>query len=59
MCIGMAGMDYNASYDVSRTLLGLARLWKASNDAGLPAAVAEVQGGSVEETEALLRKMLE
>jgi hypothetical protein len=42
MCIGMAGMDYNASYD-----------------AGLPAAVAEVQGGSVEETEALLRKMLE
>jgi len=40
-------------------LRSLARLWKASSDASLPAAVAPMMGASVEETEKLLREMLE
>ncbi len=40
-------------------LRSLARLWKASSDASLPAAVAPMLGASVEETEKLLREMLE
>ena len=40
------------------TIRNLARLWKASGDANLPAAVATILGASVEETEKLLRDML-
>ena len=39
-------------------LRSLARLWKASDDTSLPAAVATMLGASAEETEKLLRKML-
>ena len=40
------------------TIRNLARLWKASGDANLPAAVATILGASVGETEKLLRDML-
>ena len=43
---------------VIRYMRSLARLWKASGDANLPAAVATILGVSVEETEKLLREML-
>ncbi len=49
---------YNDSYNMRIDLRSLARLWKASDDASLPAAIATIQGTSVEETEKLLRVML-
>jgi tetratricopeptide (TPR) repeat protein len=51
-------ITFDDPYHQGMVLRGLARLWRASNDASLPAAVANVLGASVEETEALLRKML-
>jgi hypothetical protein len=39
-------------------LRSLARLWQASSDKDLPAAIAPMLGATVEETEALLREML-
>jgi len=50
---------YNDSYNMSIDLRSLARLWKASEDANLPAVVATILGYSVEETEKLLHDMLE
>ncbi len=44
---------------IGGTVSNLARLWKASGDANLPAAVATTLGASVEEIEKLFRKMLE
>ncbi len=41
------------------TVSNLADLWEASGDSGLPAAVAPTLSASVEETEKLLRKLLE
>ncbi len=49
---------YNDTYNRDIDLRSLARLWRTSNDASLPAEVAHIMGASVEETEALLRKML-
>ena len=49
---------YNDTHNGSIVLGSLARLWKASGDKDLPAAVAPTLGASVEETERLLRKML-
>jgi hypothetical protein len=40
-------------------LRSLARLWKVSSDASLPAVVATILEASVEETEKLLHEMLE
>ncbi len=40
------------------TIRNLARLWKASDDASLPAVIATTLGASVEETEKLLREVL-
>ena len=50
---------YNDTHNGSIVLSSLARLWKASGDANLPAAVATILGYSVEETKKLLREMLE
>jgi len=49
---------YNDTHNGSIVLSSLARLWKASGDANLPAAVATILGYSVEETEKLLRDVL-
>ncbi len=46
---------YEDSHSVSVTLGNLARLWRSSGDAGLPAAVAGVLGCSEAEAEELLR----
>jgi tetratricopeptide (TPR) repeat protein len=50
---------YNDTYNRDIDLRSLARLWRASNDASLPAAVATILGASVEETEGLLHEVLE
>lgn len=50
---------YNDTYNMHIDLRSLVRLWKASSDANLPAAVATILGYNVEETEKLLRDMLE
>jgi tetratricopeptide (TPR) repeat protein len=50
---------YNDNHYGRMALRSLARLWRASGDASLPAAVATIQGASVEETEKLLHEMLE
>ncbi len=50
---------YNDTHNGGIVLSSLARLWKASGDANLPAAVATILGYSVEETKKLLREMLE
>ena len=52
-------MEYKETYSGSVVLQSLARLWKASGDANLPAAVASILDYSVEETEKLLRDMQE
>jgi len=49
---------YKDKYNRDIALRSLARLWQASSDKDLPAAVAPIVGVSVEETEALLREML-
>jgi tetratricopeptide (TPR) repeat protein len=49
---------YSDDHYIGGTVYNLARLWRATNDASLPAAVANVLSASVEETEKLLRKML-
>ena len=49
---------YHDTYNMRIYLRNLARLWKASGDANLPAAIAPILGASVEETEKLLRDML-
>jgi len=46
---------YEDSHYVGIVLLSLARLWQASGDAGLPAAIAPILGSTPEEAEALLR----
>jgi tetratricopeptide (TPR) repeat protein len=50
---------YNDTHNGGIVLRSLARLWKASAGANLPYSVAPILGTSVEETEKLLRKMLE
>jgi tetratricopeptide (TPR) repeat protein len=50
--------NYNDTYNMHIDLRSLARLWKASDDAKLPAAVAPIMGASEEEIEKLLREML-
>ena len=50
---------YNDTHNRRHRSRSFARLWKASGDANLPAAVAPILGDSVEETEKLLREMLE
>ena len=49
---------YEDSHSLGVVLRNLARLWQASNDAGLPAAVAKVLGLSPEEAEVRLREAL-
>ncbi len=51
-------LAYNDTYNRDIDLRSLARLWRASNDASLPAAVVNVLGASVKEAEALLRGVL-
>ena len=51
-------VEYEDNYSSGIVLSSLARLWQASGDKDLPAAVAPILGVSVEETEALLREML-
>ena len=51
-------VEYSDTYSSGIALRSLARVWRASNDASLPAAVANILGTSVEETEKLLREML-
>jgi tetratricopeptide (TPR) repeat protein len=51
-------VEYKDTYSGAVVLQSLAQLWKASNDASLPAAVANILEASVEETEALLREVL-
>ena len=51
-------VEYKDDYSRDIVLRSLARLWQASGDKDLPAAVAPILGASVEETEALLREML-
>jgi hypothetical protein len=52
-------VEYKDTYNGGIVLRSLARLWKASDDARLPAALASILGASVKETEALLRERLE
>jgi hypothetical protein len=47
--------EYKDEHGLGITLRSLARLWRASGDAGLPAAVAAVLGIAPEEAEELLR----
>jgi hypothetical protein len=54
-----AFVAYEDSYSAGIVLRSLARLWQASGDANLPAAVASILGGPPEERETLLRSMLE
>ena len=51
-------VEYKDIYSRDIVLRNLARLWKASDDTNLPAAVATILGASIEETETLLRKTL-
>jgi tetratricopeptide (TPR) repeat protein len=51
-------ITYESNYDASIDLRSLARLWRASNDASLPSAVAKVLKTSVDETEKLLLQAL-
>jgi hypothetical protein len=46
-------------YSSGIVLHNLAQLWRNSSDTNLLAAIAPILGKSLEETEALLRKMLE
>jgi tetratricopeptide (TPR) repeat protein len=50
---------YEDNHYISGTISNLSHLWKASSDANLPAAVAPILGISIEETDKLLREMLE
>ncbi len=52
-------VEFEDDYSGEVVLSSLARLWKASGDKDLPAVVAPMLGATVEETEALLREMLE
>ena len=52
-------VEYKDKYSRDIALRSLARLWQASSEKDLPAAVAPMLGATVEETEALLHKMLE
>jgi tetratricopeptide (TPR) repeat protein len=52
-------ITFDDPYHQEMVLQSLAHLWKASDDASLPVAVATMLGASVEETEKLLREMLE
>ncbi len=52
-------MEYKDNFSGGVVLRSLARLWKTSGDANLPTAIAPLVGASVEETEKLLREMLE
>jgi hypothetical protein len=52
-------ITFDDPYHQGMVLRNLARLWKASTDANLPASVAAILNTSVEETEKLLREMLE
>lgn len=51
--------EYKDGHNSAITLQSLARLWQASDDATLPAAMAEVLQVTVEQREESLRKMLE
>ncbi len=51
-------VEYKDAYNRDIALRSLARLWQARGDKDLPAAVAPILGATVEETEALLRKVL-
>jgi tetratricopeptide (TPR) repeat protein len=52
-------VEYKDTYSGGVVLRSLARLRKSSGDASLSAAVATTLGASIEETEKLLREMLE
>jgi tetratricopeptide (TPR) repeat protein len=49
-------VEYNDQHNLAIVIGGLARVWDASGDATLPAAVAEVLGITAEEAEERLRK---
>jgi tetratricopeptide (TPR) repeat protein len=52
-------VEYKDTYRGGVVLRSLARLWKASGDANLLAAVASIQDYSLDETEKLLHEMLD
>jgi tetratricopeptide (TPR) repeat protein len=52
-------VEYEDTYSRGVVLRSLARLWKASGDASVPATVATILGASIQETEKLLHEMLE
>ncbi|MBI2303118.1 MAG: tetratricopeptide repeat protein [Chloroflexi bacterium] len=49
-------VDYKDSHDAGIVLSSLARLWMASGDADIPAAVASILGVTADEAENLLRR---
>jgi len=51
-------VDNNDTYSGGIVLRSLARLWQASSDKDVPAAIASILGATVEETKALLREKL-
>lgn len=53
------GVEFNDLYRIGTRLQSLARLWQASGDANLPAAVAAVIGGTATEAEERLRGLLD
>ena len=52
-------VDYEDTYSGNVVLFSLARLWQASADAGLLAAIASIMDTSQAEVETRLREMLE
>ena len=51
--------SYKDNYNITKVLNLLAPLWQSSGDKDLPAAIAKILDATVEETKALLRKMME
>ena len=52
-------VEYDDTYNAVMPVRNLARLWRDSGDEDLPVAIAPIIGMSVEETKALLHKLLE
>jgi tetratricopeptide (TPR) repeat protein len=51
-------VEYEDTHGTGITLRSLARLWRESGDASLPAAIAEVLNSTAAEAEDLLRELL-
>jgi hypothetical protein len=52
-------VDYEDTYSSDIVLRSLARVWQASSDQEVPAAISSILGATVEESETLLRERLE